>query len=170
MKDIFFGDVSDVTRMLIIGTLTYFLLILFLRVTGKRVLSKMNAFNLVITVALGSSFATGILDNSIALMEGVAALGLLILLQYVVTFTAVRSQRIRRLIKSDPTLLYYQGEFLQENMKKERILKDEIHQHVRNAGYGNYEQVSAVVMETDGILSVLNTEGELLPAKNNGAR
>ncbi|MBO1266060.1 hypothetical protein J3A84_13565 [Proteiniclasticum sp. SCR006] len=71
-------------------------------------MSKMNAFNLIITVALGSSFATVMLDNSIALMEGVAALGLLILLQYVVTFTAVRSERIRRLIKSDPTLLYYQ--------------------------------------------------------------
>jgi len=163
MKDIFFGDISDVTRMLVIGTLTYFLLILFLRVTGKRALSKMNAFDLVITVALGSSFATVMLDNSIALLEGVAALGLLILLQYVVTFTAVRSERIRRLIKSDPTLLYYQGEFLEKNMKKERILKDEIHQHVRNAGYGNYEQVSAVVLETDGTLSVLSSDGVLLP-------
>ncbi|MBO1266059.1 hypothetical protein J3A84_13560 [Proteiniclasticum sp. SCR006] len=49
-------------------------------------------------------------------------------------------------------------------------MKDEIHQHVRNAGYGNYEQVSAVVLETDGILPVLSAEGELLPAKNNGAR
>ena len=163
MKDIFFGDISDVTRMLVIGTLTYFLLILFLRVTGKRALSKMNAFDLVITVALGSSFATVMLDNSIALLEGVAALGLLILLQYVVTFTAVRSERIRRLIKSDPTLLYYQGEFLEKNIKKERIRKDEIHQHVRNAGYGNYEQVSAVVLETDGTLSVLSSDGVLLP-------
>ncbi|MFH5836269.1 DUF421 domain-containing protein [Proteiniclasticum sp. C24MP] len=164
-KDIILGSFSDIQMKLLVGELSCFLLILFLRISGKRSLSKMNAFDLIITVALGSTFATVMLDNSIALMEGMAALGLLISMQYVVTYTAVRSKRMRKLIKSDPTLLYYEGEFLEQNMKKERILEDEIRQHVRNAGYGSYEEVSAVVLETDGTLSVMGSLGELLPSE-----
>lgn len=163
MKGIFIGSSDYVIRMLLVGVLSYFLLILIIRITGKRTLSKMNAFDLIITVALGSSFATVILDTSIALLEGMAALGLLILLQYVITFTSVRSKAVRKLIKSDPTLLYYHGLFVEKNMKKERISKNEIDQHVRNNGYSSYKDVSAVVLESDGSLSVLESDGNLLP-------
>jgi len=163
MKGIFIGGSDYVIRMLLVGVLSYFLLILIIRITGKRTLSKMNAFDLIITVALGSSFATVILDTSIALLEGMAALGLLILLQYVITFTSVRSKAVRKLIKSDPTLLYYHGLFVEKNMKKERISKNEIDQHVRNNGYSSYKDVSAVVLESDGSLSVLESDGNLLP-------
>ncbi|HSR05092.1 MAG TPA: YetF domain-containing protein [Proteiniclasticum sp.] len=163
MKGIFIGSSDYIIRMLLVGVLSYFLLILIIRITGKRTLSKMNAFDLIITVALGSSFATVILDTSIALLEGMAALGLLILLQYVITFTSVRSKAVRKLIKSDPTLLYYHGLFIEKNMKKERISKDEIDQHVRNNGYSSYKDVSAVVLESDGSLSVLGSDGDLLP-------
>jgi len=163
MKGIFIGSSDYVIRMLLVGVLSYFLLILIIRITGKRTLSKMNAFDLIITVALGSSFATVILDTSIALLEGMAALGLLILLQYVITFTSVRSKAVRKLIKSDPTLLYYHGLFVEKNMKKERISKNEIDQHVRNNGYSSYKDISAVVLESDGSLSVLESDGNLLP-------
>lgn len=163
MKEIFIGSSDYIIRMLLVGVLSYFLLILIIRITGKRTLSKMNAFDLIITVALGSSFATVILDTSIALLEGMAALSLLILLQYVITFTSVRSKTVRKLIKSDPTLLYYHGLFIEKNMKDERISKDEIDQHVRNSGYSSYKEVSAVVLESDGSLSVLDSDGDLLP-------
>lgn len=165
MKETFIGSSDYIIRMLLVGVLSYFLLILIIRITGKRTLSKMNAFDLIITVALGSSFATVIIDTSIALLEGMAALGLLILLQYVITYTSVRSKAVRKLIKSDPTLLYYHGLFIEKNMIKERISKDEIDQHVRNNGYSSYKQVTAVVLESDGSLSVLDSDGDLLPSQ-----
>lgn len=163
MKEIFIGSTNYIIRMLLIGVLSYILLILIIRITGKRTLSKMNAFDLIITVALGSSFATVILDTSIALMEGMAALGLLVLLQYVITFTSVRYKAVRKLIKSDPTLLYYHGLFIEKNMMNERISKDEIDQHVRNSGYSSYQQITAIVLESDGSLSVMESDGDLLP-------
>lgn len=162
MKETFIGSSDYIIRMLLVGVLSYLLLILIIRITGKRTLSKMNAFDLIITVALGSSLATVILDKSIALLEGMAALGLLILLQYVITFTSVRSKAVRKLIKSDPTLLYYHGLFIEKNMMQERISKDEIDQHVRNNGYSSYEEITAVVLESDGSLSVLDSDGDLL--------
>lgn len=162
MKDIIFGQSTDYIRMLIIGPLSYIFLILFIRVAGKRTLSKMNAFDLIITVSLGSTFATVILNNSITLFQGMTALLLLILLQYLVTFTSVRSKTVSRLIKSEPALLYYEGKFLEKNMKKERVVKDEMDQFLRIEGYSSYEKISAVILETDGSLSVLSSDGKLI--------
>lgn len=162
VKDIIFGQSTDYIRMLIIGPLSYIFLILFIRVAGKRTLSKMNAFDLIITVSLGSTFATVILNNSITLFQGMTALLLLILLQYLVTFTSVRSKTVSRLIKSEPALLYYEGKFLEKNMKKERVVKDEMDQFLRIEGYSSYEKISAVILETDGSLSVLSSDGKLI--------
>ena len=85
------------------------LLLLLLRVSGKRTLTKMNAFDLVVTVALGSTLATVLLTKSVALAEGITAFVLLIFLQFVLTWLFVRSQAASRLVKSEPTLLVYQG-------------------------------------------------------------
>ena len=84
-------------------------LLLLLRVSGKRTLTKMNAFDLVVTVALGSTLATVMLTKSVALAEGLTAFVLLIFLQFVLTWLFVRSQAASRLVKSEPTLLVYQG-------------------------------------------------------------
>ena len=85
------------------------LLLLLLRVSGKRTLTKMNAFDLVVTVALGSMLATVLLAKSVALAEGLTAFVLLIFLQFVLTWLSVRSRAGSRLVKSEPTLLVYQG-------------------------------------------------------------
>ena len=85
------------------------LLLLLLRVSGKRTLTKMNAFDLVVTVALGSTLATVLLTKSVALAEGLTAFVLLIFLQFVLTWLSVRSRAVSRLVKSEPTLLVYQG-------------------------------------------------------------
>ena len=85
------------------------LLLLLLRVSGKRTLTKMNAFDLVVTVALGSTLATVLLTKSVALAEGLTAFMLLIFLQFVLTWLSVRSRAVSRLVKSEPTLLVYQG-------------------------------------------------------------
>ncbi len=94
----FFEDWSGLGRVIVVGTLTYVALVLILRISGKRTLSKMNAFDLVVTVALGSTLATIILSKDVALAEGILALGLLIGLQYVVTWSSVRSNTINHLV------------------------------------------------------------------------
>lgn len=162
MKDILFGNPDDYLRMLIIGPVSYIFLIVFIRVAGKRTLSKMNAFDLIITVSLGSTFATVILNKSITLFQGMTALLILVLLQYLVTYTSVRSKTVSRMIKSEPALLYYEGKYLDKNLKKERVVKAEMDQFLRNQGFSSYDRVSAVILETDGSLSVLSSDGKLI--------
>ncbi|PXW91025.1 uncharacterized protein DUF421 [Streptohalobacillus salinus] len=162
MMNYIIGDFETMKRTLIIGVFSYFLLILMIRISGKRTLSKMNAFDFIITIALGSMLATIIINPSIALVEGMLAMALLIFLQYVITFTAVRLKTVSRIIKSAPTLLYYQGELIERNMLQERILKGELEQAIRKAGHNDFDSISAIVLETDGVISIITDEGNLV--------
>ena len=152
---IFFDSWSGLWRVLIVGIVAYVGLVVMLRVSGKRTLSKMNAFDLVVTVALGSTLATVLLSDSVALAEGMVALALLICMQYLITVVSVRSQRFRDLIKSEPSLLVHRGQYLEATMRRQRISPEEIRSALRQAGHDDEAWVQAVVLETDGSLSVV---------------
>lgn len=164
-RNMFYQQQADIFRTLMVGTLAYMALILMLRVSGKRTLSKMNAFDFIVTVALGSTLATILLSKDVALAEGITAFGLLIFLQFAVTWLAVRSKKFRELIKSDPVMLYYRGEFLQ-TMQQARIMEEEIYQAVRSDGIASMEEVEAVILETDGTVSVLKKAQNTSAFKN----
>ncbi len=150
-----FNSWDAVWRTLIVGILAYAALVLLLRISGKRTLSKMNAFDLIVTVALGSTLATILLNKNVALVEGVSAFFILIALQYVVAWLSIRSDGFKKLVKSDPQLLFYRGNYLSEKIIKERVLKVEILQAARSSGINSMDQVEAVVLETDGSISVI---------------
>jgi uncharacterized membrane protein YcaP (DUF421 family) len=158
-SDILFQGWSGVGRVLIVGTLAYVYLILLLRVTGKRTLAKLNAFDLVVTVAIGSTLATILLSNSVGLTEGVTALTLLAGLQYVVAFLSVRSQGFARLVRSEPTLLLRDGEPLPDAMHRARVTHEELMTVLRSHGRRSRpEEVGAIILESDGSFSVLERQ------------
>jgi len=152
----FFDTWYDILRLGVVGAISYAGLISFLRITGKRTLSKMNAFDLIVTVAFGSTFASAILSEDVSLSEAAAAFALLCGLQYGVAYLSVRSERFQRLIKAQPTLLFYRGAFLGTAMREERVTREEILAAMRAAGAAAPSQVNAVVLETDGSFSVVS--------------
>lgn len=151
----FFDGWQGIGRTALVGVLAYLALVVLLRVSGKRTLSKMNAFDLVVTVALGSTLATILLSSDVALAEGVTALGVLILLQYVIAWLSVHSQTMSRLVKSEPALLVYQGRLLPEALRRERVVDTEVWAVVRSQGIADLAEVEAVVLETDGTFTVV---------------
>lgn len=155
MDKIFFDNWESIFRTFIISILAYIALVLLLRISGKRTLSKMNAFDFIVTIALGSTLATVLLNKDVALADGVLAFTVLILLQYVITYFSARSKTFSDLVKSTPSLLVYKGKMLENVMKKERIAKDEIFALVREKGLSNLEEVDAIVLETDGSLTLI---------------
>jgi uncharacterized membrane protein YcaP (DUF421 family) len=150
-----FDGVSGLVRVLFIGIVAYAALVTFLRISGKRTLSKMNAFDLVVTVALGSTLATVVLSKDVALAEGLVALALLIALQWVVAWGSSRSKRISQLVKSEPQVLYHRGHMIEAALLRERVAHEEIMAAARGSGYGDLSEVETVVLETDGTLSVI---------------
>ncbi len=155
-SDAFFQNWSGLIRNIVVGSLAYAGLVLLLRVSGKRTLSKMNAFDLVVTVALGSTLATILLSKDVALAEGLLAFAVLIGLQYAVTWSSVRSPLIRRLVKSDPALPYYRGTYLDQQMRQSRVVEAEVSAAVRQQGIASMEDIEAVILETDGTFAVVS--------------
>ena len=150
-----FNSWAGLGRVVLVGTLAYAALVLLLRISGKRTLTKLNAFDLVITVALGSTLATVLLSKSVALAEGVLALALLISLQYAIAWLSARSPRFQAFIKAEPTLLVHRGRFLERAMRAQRITREEILAAVRASGTAEIAGIAAVVLETDGSISVI---------------
>lgn len=146
---------SSLLRVLVTGILAYMLLVGFLRLSGKRTLSQLNAFDFVVTVAFGSTLASTILNKDIGIVEGVAALFLLITLQFIVARLSAFSPGFKGVVKSRPRLLFYQNRYIEEAMRQERVIKDEILQAARSQGISSMEQVDAVVLETNGNMSIL---------------
>jgi uncharacterized membrane protein YcaP (DUF421 family) len=161
MEKIFFDSIESVVRICIIGVLAYVGIIILLRTSGKRTLSKMNAFDFIVTIALGSTLATVLLDKSIPLFDGVLAFAILIYLQYMITYLSVRYKTINNLLKSTPTLLVYKGKLLPEMMKKERIDEDEIYATIRKKGLSSVEQVDVMILESDGSLSLVQNVADM---------
>jgi uncharacterized membrane protein YcaP (DUF421 family) len=152
-----FDSWLDLLRIVAIGTMAYVALVTLLRISGKRTLSKMNAFDFIITVAMGSALANILLSSEVSLAEGVVALGLLVLLQFVIAWTSVRSATVRKLVKSEPALLVHRGEFLDNVMHAERVTQAEVLAALRSHGVGSVGAVDAVVLETDGSMSVIRS-------------
>lgn len=146
---------------LAVGLLAYVALILALRVSGKRTLAKWNAFDFVVTIALGSVLATTLTSSQVSLAQGVTAMVALIALQFAVAWLAVRSAWVRRWSKSRPRLLLSAGRFDEVAMRAERVTRGEILAAVRAAGIGELERVGAVVLETDGSVSVIERAGSM---------
>ncbi|WJM25794.1 DUF421 domain-containing protein [Novosphingobium resinovorum] len=137
-------------------------MICILRGAGKRALAKLNAFDLVVTVALGSTLATVLLSKDVALLEGLLAFGVLALLQWAVSRLSVTSARFRALVRSEPRLLFEHGKIRRDAMRDERVTTGEIEAAIRAAGIGRTEDVGAVVLETDGSLSVIAGSDKVL--------
>lgn len=159
-----FDDWAGIGRVLLVGLLAYAGLVAILRVSGKRTLSKMNAFDLVVTVALGSCLATIILSKDTALAEGLTAFALLIGLQYLVAWASVRSERVQGLVKSTPALLLHRGRMLPAALRRERVTEAEVLAALRNQGIADPAGIGAVVLETDGTMTVIRS----LPEDDRG--
>ena len=152
---IYFDSWAGLLRILIIGFTAYVTLVVMLRLSGKRTLSKMNAFDLIVTVALGSVLAAVILNRAIPLAEGVLALALLIFFQFVITYFSVPNDRFERLLKSEPTLLVHEGRYLDTALKRQRVTRDEVGAALRAQGKLSVVEVRSVVLETDGTMTVV---------------
>lgn len=155
----FFQGWQGIVRTLLVGTLAYATLVAFIRIAGKRSLAKLNAFDLVVTVALGSILASILLQESIALAEGATAIGLLLILQYAVTYGSVRSPGFATLIRSEPSLLARDGMFCDTTMRQARLTRDEVMSAIRNAGATDISDAAFVILEADGSLSVSLKDG-----------
>lgn len=155
MDKLVFDSADNLLRIVISAPILYFLVILYIRIIGKRTTSQMNSFDWIVTVAMGSLFASTIILKDISLIEGAVLILILIGLQFFLTKLIVHSSQLRKIIRSTPQLLVYNGCFLENNMASERIVENEVLSAIRHRGIQNIDEVHAVVLETDATFSVI---------------
>jgi uncharacterized membrane protein YcaP (DUF421 family) len=150
----FFESWYNIGRTLTLSIVGFTALIVLLRGSGKRTLSKLNVFDFVFVVAVGSVFASTIISKDVTLVEGILALATLIGIQLILAELAARSRTAERIINGEPTLLLSRGKFLTGALKRERITEEEVRAAIRAKGVNRVEDVDAVILENDGTLSV----------------
>ncbi len=155
MEHLFFNDWEALLRIVIIGVISYIALVLLLRAAGKRTLSRMNAYDMVITMALGSILAKVLLTADQSISESITAMFVLIGLQYTVSVAMCHCRWLRHFLSSKPSVLFHNGKYIDSAMRKERVDKDEVQAAIHAKGIADNAMVEAVILGTNGDLSVL---------------
>lgn len=152
------GDWMSLVHAAAVGIPVYIALILFLRLSNKRALAKINAYGLVVTVALGSILATTFISREARLADGLLAIALLLVLQLVIAMLVRRFPRFERLVTQQPTLLLYRGRPIESALRSQRVTQRELAAAIRSHGHMDFGAIHAVVLEANGDFSVIVDE------------
>ena len=163
MEKLFYDDFENMIRIVISAPIIYLLVIGYIQLMGKRTTSQMNSFDWIVTVAMGSIVASIVLLKNVPIIDGALAIFTLMGLQYIITKLMVHFKLWRKIVRSTPELLVFEGKFIEENMVKERMVKSEIYAAIRESDINGISEVYAVVLETDATFSVISKNEKNTP-------
>ena len=133
----------------------YFLLMVGLRLMGKRQIGELEPSELVLTLIISDLAAVPMQDFGIPLVNGVFPIVTLLCVSMLLSFVSLKSIRFRGLICGYPTVIIRDGKVLQQNMARNRFTVDELLEQLRSQGYSDLTAVKYAVLETSGQVSVL---------------
>ena len=132
----------------------YLVLILSMRLMGKRQIGQMEAGEFVVAMLIADLAAVPMQDSSIPLLSGLVPLMTVLGLELVLSFLVLKSVALRRLLCGKPVILIDNGKVLQENLRRTRLTLDELVSHLRQKDILDLNTVQYAILETDGNLSV----------------
>ena len=151
------SDWEKIPWVLLSVAVAYVAILLYTRIVGLRSLSKMTAADFVMTVAVGSLFASTASLSSPSLLVGLTALGGLFAAQWSLAWSRQKSQAFSKLVDNEPLLLMARGKILDHNLRRANVTRAELFGKLREANALNYGEILAVVFETTGDISVLHS-------------
>lgn len=135
--------------------IVFILLVVSLRIMGKRQLGELEPLELVVAVLISNLAAQPLQDTGTPLIYGIVPVLTLLASQLVISGLSVKYGRFRRLLSGKPSILIDNGVIVQSEMKKSRISVDELYVELRINGITDISTVKHAILETDGTLSVL---------------
>jgi uncharacterized membrane protein YcaP (DUF421 family) len=135
-----------------------FLLVLT-RVIGRRELSSLQPFDLILLIILGDAVQQGLTQDDYSLTGSLLAVGTIAVLQVFVSWISYRFPRTRPIIEGVPIVVVQDGRPIEDNLKRERLDIDEIAEAARQAGIAHIADVQWAVLETTGKLSFIKKSG-----------
>lgn len=144
-----------VLEIILRTTVIYVLVLLGIRLTGKREVGQMTPFDLTLLLLLSNSVQNAMTGPDTSLVGGVAAALVLLLLNFLLAEASGLNRRFRRFIQGSPTLLIHNGELVTAHCAKEHVSPDEVQRALREHGVSTTKEVALAVLEVDGSISVL---------------
>jgi uncharacterized membrane protein YcaP (DUF421 family) len=137
------------------GAFIFFILYLLMRVIGRRELSSLEPFDLILLVVLGDAVQQGLTQDDYSLTGALLAIGTIAMLQLLVSYTNFRFPRLRPLLDGEPIVVVRDGEPIERNLRRERVTMDDLTSAMRRQGIGKLDEVQWAVMETSGAISFI---------------
>jgi uncharacterized membrane protein YcaP (DUF421 family) len=162
---VFFAGWESIGRIVLLAACTYVGLVAGLRLLGEQALAKMSAYDLVITIALGSIVASIPLSKDVSLADGAAVVATYLGLQAITRWGTQRWHEVERAVKTSPRVVLWDGELVPKQVKAAQVTEAEIRAAARMAGHASLDHLLAIVLENDGSWSVVpQTDGRALSA------
>jgi uncharacterized membrane protein YcaP (DUF421 family) len=133
----------------------FVLLVVSLRIMGKRQLGELEPIELVVAVLISNLAAQPLQDIGIPLLYGIVPVLTLLACQVIISGITVKYNRIRRIVCGKPSILIDNGKIVQSEMRKNRISLDELYVELRSKDVTDIKTVKHAILETDGTLNVL---------------
>jgi uncharacterized membrane protein YcaP (DUF421 family) len=143
----------------------YLLVLIGVRLSGKREVGQMTPFDLTLLLLLSNSVQNAMTGPDTSLLGGAVAASTLLILNYFVANVSGGNRHLRRLIEGEPSLLVHDGKVIDSHMARERVSMDELHRALREHGINGCDQVALAVLEVDGSISCLKYD-EIKPDAN----
>src|SRR6185312_8271980 len=151
-------------------TLVYFLVIIGIRLSGKREVGQMTPFDLTLLLLLSNSVQNAMTGPDTSLAGGIVAAFTLLLMNYLIAEFSGGNRRFRKFVQGQPSLLVHDGQLILAHMAKEHVSMDELERALREHGINTYHDVALGVLEVDGSISLLKYEDVNPTARTHLAR
>src|SRR4051794_30133036 len=133
----------------------YLLVLMGVRLTGKREVGQMTPFDLTLLLLLSNAVQNAMTGSDTSLVGGAAAAITLLLLNYFVAEASGANRKFRKLVQGSPSLLIHEGQLVMAHMAKEHVTLDEVQRACREHGINSISEVALGVLEVDGSISLL---------------
>jgi uncharacterized membrane protein YcaP (DUF421 family) len=153
-------DPGTLLQIVLRTLVVYGVLIVLLRIFGKRELGQMAPFDFLVLLVIADAVQNGMVGSDTSLPGALTAAGTLLVANSLINRFTLKSRFWRREVIGTPTLLVHEGDFLYEHMEREGVTEDEIMQAVRARGIVNLDDVRFAILESDGSISVIQEDPE----------
>jgi uncharacterized membrane protein YcaP (DUF421 family) len=133
----------------------YAFIVFVMRVIGRRELSSMTPFDLVLLIILGDAVQQGLTQDDYSVTGAIIAVATIATLQVATSYVSFRSQRARTLLEGDPIVLVERGEIIEKNLKRERMTSDEVAEEMRQQQIESLDDVKWGILESNGSISFI---------------
>src|ERR1035437_1693541 len=133
----------------------YLLVLIGIRISGKREVGQMTPFDLMLLLLLSNSVQNAMTGPDTSLVGGAVAAATLLVPNYLVAEVSGGNRRFRKYIQGQPSLLVHDGQVIEAHLAKEHVSMDELERALREHGVATYKEAALAVLEVDGSISVL---------------